>query len=108
MLFLTAVDIDGPQGVNEDHAFDFLANHSGHEGREILHLKNGNVLVAYVEHNNDLAAFAWEVVRAVPPSQLRLAAFTFTVKAEASQEKKVVEIVSMLTQEIASASFGSA
>lgn len=107
VLFLTTIEVDAPEGANEAHALDFLAHHSGHEGREILQLKNGNSLVTYVEHNNDLAAFAWEIAHAIPPNKIRLAAFTFTVKSEASQEKKVVDTVTMLTREIASTSFGN-
>ncbi len=105
VLFLNTIEVEAPEGANETHAFDFLANHSGHEGREILQLKNGNSLVTFVEHNSELVAFAWEVAHAIPPNKIRLAAFTFTVKVEASQEKKIVDIVTMLTQEIASASF---
>jgi hypothetical protein len=106
VLFLSTLEVEAPDGADDTHALDFLANHAGHEGREILQLKNGNSLVTYVEHNSEMAAFAWEVAHAIPPDKISLAAFTFTVRVEASQEKKVVEIVTMLTQEIASASFG--
>ena len=105
VLFLTSIEVDAPEGVDAAAAYDFLAHHAGHEGREILQLNNGNSLVTFVNHDNDMAAFAWEVAHALPPAKIRVAAFTFTVKTAASTESKVVELVSMLTREIASATF---
>ena len=108
VLFLHTIDFDTHEPATPDHAVDLLANYGDHEGREVLQLTNGSVIVTYVEQRDDLAAFAWEVAHALPPDHLRLAAFSFTVKAEASNDPKVVQVVSMLTREIALAEFGPA
>ncbi|MEO7453391.1 MAG: hypothetical protein ABIV13_01355 [Fimbriimonadales bacterium] len=107
VLFLNTVEIDGPDGVLPAHAFDFLAKHAGHEGREVLQLNNGNALVSFIEKKDGMTSFAWEIVHALPPNLLRLAAFSFAVKEDSHKEQTVIEIVSMLTREIANASFGS-
>lgn len=105
VLFLNTVEVDAPDGVTPVHAFEFLAKHAGHEGREVLQLTNGNSLVTFVEKKEGLISFAWEIVHALPPNMLRLAAFSFAVKEEMEESRKVVETVSLLTREIASATF---
>lgn len=105
VLLLNVVDFDAPLPVNPDAAFDLLANYGGHEGREVLQLKNGSAFVAYAEEKEGLTAFIWEVARSIQPDGLRLAAFSFTTKTEAATDKVVVDIVSMLTKEIAATEF---
>jgi hypothetical protein len=106
ILLLNTVDFDAPAPTGSQHAVDLLANYGGHEGREVLHLKNGNALVTFVDQKDDLIAFVWEVAAPAAEDLIRVAAFSFTVKAEAVNEKPVVDIVSMLTREIASVEFG--
>ena len=105
VLLLNVIDFDAPDPVSVEHAVDFLANHAGHEGREVLHLVNDNVMVAYSEEGEGLLAYMWEVVHAIHPSLLRMGVFTFTVNAKTAGETQVVDIVSMLTGEIARSSF---
>jgi hypothetical protein len=104
-LFLNTIEIDAPKGVTPTHAFEFLSKHAGHEGREILQLTNGNSLVTFVEKKEGLISFVWEIVHALPPKTLRLAAFSFAVREEIEEDRTVVETVSLLTREIASATF---
>jgi len=105
VLMLDVVDFDAPQPVTTEHAVDFLASYGRHEGREILHLKNGNALVTYVESRHEVVSFAWEVAHPVADRILRLAMFSFTVKAGAEEDSGVASIVSMLTKEIAITEF---
>lgn len=101
VLHLNVVEFDAPNPVLPEHALDLLANYGGHEGREILHLHNGNAFVAYRNSEHDIASFVWEVVLPISPSTLRLAAFSYAVRKENADDARVKEIVSMLTREIA-------
>jgi hypothetical protein len=105
VLMLDVVDFDAPKPVTTEDAVDLLASYGRHEGREILHLKNGSAFVTYVESGHEVVAFAWEIVHPIADGTLRLAMFSFTVKSGAENESEVATIVSMLTKEIASAEF---
>ena len=105
VLLLNVIDFEAPAPVGVAHAVDLLSNHSGHEGREVLQLTNDNVLVAYSEEADGITAFMWEVVHPIPPDVLRMAVFTFPVTSSASQERNVIDLVSMITREIAHSTF---
>ena len=108
VLLLDVVDFECPEPATTEKAVDLLATYGNHEGREILHLKNGSAFVTFVDRSpgsEALTSFVWEVVHPISESILRMAAFSFVVKSDTEDSRKVVDTVSMLTREVASTVF---
>lgn len=108
VLMLDVVDFECPEPATTETAVDLLATYGNHEGREILHLKNGSAFVTFVERSPEsepVTSFVWEVVHPISASILRMAAFSFIVKSDTEDSHQVVDTVTMLTREIADTVF---
>jgi len=108
VLMLNVVDFDCPEPATTEKAVDLLQTYGHHEGREILHLTNGNAFVTYHDNeagSGEVSAFVWEVVHPVSASTLRMAVFSFVVRRGTEDNQDVVDTVTMLTQKIAKSAF---
>ncbi|MGH7868245.1 MAG: hypothetical protein ACREP9_11640, partial [Candidatus Dormibacteraceae bacterium] len=77
--------------------------------REIRRLTNGNALAKYVRQEVDrgvpLKIHYWELAGPLPPRHMRLALFSYTIRADEAGEPATISDLEVLDQCVAQAEF---
>lgn len=105
----TVITASWPTDISSGEPIDMLRDVSGADPTTIVLLANGNAIGSSVVHSSEnstpITLFWWYLTNAVPPRDIRLATFSYTVLTDDEHAERTVGDVKMLEQSIRRAKF---
>jgi hypothetical protein len=111
-LRLNIITMQAPAGTKEVTAIAALTDSMRQGGNhKIAALANGNAIARYnhaaVENGEQLRIYYWNLASPVPPRGMRLAVFSYTVRASQTCDRDVCQDMELLDKSICEAEFYS-
>ena len=100
-LRLNILTMESPRPIDTS---EMLSSRAEKAGQEIMHLKNGNSVIAYnqpaEEDGLPLVIYYWELANAVPPKHGRIAIFSLTILKSQQTDPEITKTIELIGREV--------